>query len=222
MLIEHEDFNGAERHISEKYQSQWADVVRITRSLPLHVKASDQAGIQGEPIFDAVGTNAYLKEEFDKRGWKSRILIPKEYKALGKDVDFGKGGLIIEVQFSNYPFLLNNLFRSEMFFRSGVPLAEDPTELLVIITKSVMFPAPQATLYYEQAVEQVETLARYGVFNIPTRIVGLLEKKDAIVDAEWTTYGAARYSRTIDCQRKVRVQITPKKPDAPRCELTFA
>ena len=74
--------------------------------MPLHIKASDQAGIQGNPIFDPVGTNEYVKTALIQYNWQSNLPIPVAYSFLGKEVDFGKAGIIIEIQFSNYPYLL--------------------------------------------------------------------------------------------------------------------
>lgn len=60
VLIECKDFNGANLAVSERYAGEWEDVKAVLRSLPLHIKASDQAGMQGEQIFDVVGTNAFI------------------------------------------------------------------------------------------------------------------------------------------------------------------
>ena len=78
------------------------------------------------------------------------IPIPAEYDFLGTGIDFGSQGMLIEVQFSNYPFLLNNTVRSELFWQAKIPLAHKHTEVVVIITKAHMFPASNSTLYYEQ------------------------------------------------------------------------
>src|SRR4051794_15797231 len=60
---------------------------------------------------------------------------------LGTDVNLGKNGVITEVQFSDYPFLLNNLMRSELLFKAGVDLPNKAAGLLIVMTKAHMFPA---------------------------------------------------------------------------------
>ncbi|MEH2284834.1 MAG: hypothetical protein V7K90_26540 [Nostoc sp.] len=56
---------------------------------------------------------------------------------------------------SNYPFLLNNTLRSELFFKAKTEFVGYPTNLVIIVTKALMFPASNSTLYYEQAVNQL-------------------------------------------------------------------
>lgn len=219
MLIEYRDFNGADITVRDRYQAQWEDVEEALVSVSLHLKSSDQANLQGNPIFDPVGTNAAIKMALTSKQWLSNIRIPQEYKFLGTDVDFGKDGVILEVQFSNYPFLLNNVIRSELFYKAGTPLSMQPTGLLLVVTKAHMFPASQSTLYFEQAVRQLGALTDNGVLDLPIRLVGLFEQRDATVPAIWTRYENARTSRTIIEQATVSLKITSGKRSTSRCEL---
>lgn len=220
MLFKCRDFNGAEDVIRRRYREAWEEVKETISGMPLHIKASDQKGKQGTPIFDAVGTNSYLKRALAGLSWDSGIPIPQEYKFLGKEVDFGKDGSIVEVQFSNYPFLLNNLLRSELFYKAVAHMPKEPVGLLLIITKSGMFPASNSTLYYERAVEQISALAEYSVFDIPIRLLGLFEPKDEIIEAVWTEYEDPRYSRTIICQKQHKLQVSQRLQTI-RCDLSF-
>lgn len=103
MRIDLVDYNGADVLLGTPYASEWRELVDVTRGMPLHLKASDQAGLVGNLIFDPVGTNAYLKQALVDLGWNAGVVIPDEFSFLGTDVDFVKGGLLGEVQFSNYP-----------------------------------------------------------------------------------------------------------------------
>lgn len=197
MLIKWADFNGAEEVSGHEAHDQWREICALIEGMPLHLKASDQAGLQGQPIFDPVGTNNFLKKGLERFGWNSNIPIPANFRFLGTDVDFGKLGVLVEVQFSNYPFLLNNILRSELFFKSQVNVAGRELNILVIITKARMFKASNSTLYYEQAVSQVDALAQHNVFDVPVRIVGLFETSAPDVAVIWTEYENPRYSRTV-------------------------
>lgn len=168
--------------------------------MPLYVKHSDQAGKIGQFIFNSVGTNFHIKKELINRKWVTNILIPHQFNFLGIDVDFEKNGIIIEVQFSNYPFLLNNLLRSELFYKSKTVFNNKPVETLIIISKAHMFPAPNSTLYYlyyEQAMKQLNELIKNNVFDIPIRLVGLFENEQVATPAIWTEYSSNRYSRSV-------------------------
>jgi hypothetical protein len=214
------DFNGAAEAIDAQFASEWEEVQEVLTDMPLHIKASDQAGIQGTPIFDAVGTNGSIHQELTDRGWRDHLPIPAEYQFLGKDVDFGKGDVILEVQFSNYPFLLNNLMRSELFYKAGVDLDGIGVQLLVIVTKGKMWPASQSTLYSEQAEHQISALAEVGVVELPIRLVGLIEQVPSTVQSVWTTYHAARYSRTVVEKELPACQIDAGARATSRVRLT--
>jgi hypothetical protein len=198
VLVQHADFNDAAAVVRRSYQQEWSEIDQILQAMPLHVKGSDQAGIQGRAIFDPVGTNDHIKSELQPHGWTPRVPIPSGYRFFGTDIDLWKPGVVGEVQFSNYPFLMNNVMRTEVLFRSGTVLRDErPPELLIVITKARMFPASQSTLYYEQAVNQVGAVVQAGALTVATRVVGLFEAVPSTVNAYWTAYHAARYSRTV-------------------------
>lgn len=202
MKILIEDFNNANSLCEKSCNSEWNDLFNILTDMPLHLKASDQEGIKGQGIFDPVGTNEYLKQKLITTNiWKTNVPIPKEYKFLGKEVDFINRSTLVEAQFSNYPFLLNNLIRSQLFINSNVCFDGFPISMLVIITKTNYIPSSNSTLYFEQAVNQINALVAAKVCNIPVRIVGLTENPNMSFNAVWTYYASSRYSRTIDTQK---------------------
>ncbi|MGK7940763.1 MAG: restriction endonuclease [Crocosphaera sp.] len=210
MEIEITDFNDSESLINYQFSYEWDVIETILTSMPLHLKASSQSGIEGNPIFDPIGTNEFIKTELIKQGWYPNIPIPKKYQFLGKDIDCGKLGIIIEFQFSNYPFLLNNLLRSELFFKSQITLNSQVTQLVIIITKAKMFPASNSTLYYEQAVKQLTALNQYKVFDVPIRLVGLFEKFEENATIVWSRYEQQR-SRKVIQQKQGQCIIIPGK-----------
>jgi len=216
MRINFQDFNGATAQIAGPYQQQWLELERVLTATPLHLKASDQANIQGRAIFDPVGTNQHIADGLVSLGWRQNIPIPEEFRFLGKDVDFGKNGVVVEVQFSNYPFLLNNTQRSELFYRAQTVFHGAPTGLVIIVTKAGMFPSSNSTLYYEQAFSQLTAMAQHGAFAVPIRLVGLFEDVGD-VQATWTDYTAARYSRTVGARELRPFVITNGR--AGRCKI---
>lgn len=197
MKVDVTDYNGAGNIIHGSFNNEWQDIFATISGMPLHLKASDQRGKQGTPIFDPVGTNQYIKDELVEKGWANNIPIPKQYNFLGTDIDFGKEGMLVEVQFSNYPFLLNNTVRSELFYKSGMNIDGVPMKMAVIIAKAHMFPSSNSTLYYEQAKNQLNELSKNGVFDVPIRLVGLFEDYNTSIPIRFTTYSDPRYSRTV-------------------------
>ncbi len=219
MQISIVDFNNAAELIPNTYGNEWEEIRQVLTGMPLHLKASDQAGLQGNPIFDPVGTNSYIKQNLVNRGWLPNLPIPSEYDFMGTDVDFVKNRTLIEVQFSNYPFLLNNIVRSELFFQGNIQFNNSTIGAVIIITKGHMFPASNSTLYYEQAAKQLSALSQNKVFDIPIRLVGLLEEYKQNVSCVWTTYDNPRYSRTVVNQSNIHCTIQPGRSAASRATI---
>lgn len=213
------DFNASETIFGKTHAREWREVEAALRRMPLHLKASDQYRKQGSLIFDPVGTNAYIRTTLGPHAWQAAN-IAQEFAFLGIDVDFAKSGVILEAQFSNYPFLLNNLLRSELFFRERVPFAGAPLTAVIIVVKAAMFPASNSTLYYEQALKQLNGLAMYRLFSVPLRLVGLFSPIQRGVQAVFTTYSAARYSRTINKHVGIVCDISSGRGE--RCKITRA
>ena len=221
MILKYSDFRGADIQASGGHQSEWEELQDVLSSLNLHLKASDQAGIQGKPIFDVVGTNEHIKLHLQEKNWSANVKIPKEFEFLGTDFDFSKNGVIVEAQFSNYPFLMNNVLRAQLFFKSKTPLLEEPTSLVIIITKAHMFPASNSTLYYEQGAKQLAALAKYQVFDVPIRLVGLFESLNSEIVAKWSEYENPRYSRTplFRTNRRCRIRAGANRRSRAQLEL---
>lgn len=210
------DFNGSDNVLSGSYAEMWRQVQLALESMPLHLKSSDQSGKQGGLIFDPVGTNAYIKATLAPFGWSKASITP-EYDFLGVDVDFARSGVVLEAQFSNYPFLVNNLLRSELFYREKVQFAKAPLSVVVIVTKAGMLPASNSTLYYEQALKQLNGFAKYKLFTVPARLIGLFSPIHEGVPATFTGYKDPRYSRTVVSTRTIVCNVI--KGRAERCSV---
>jgi hypothetical protein len=208
-----QDFNGAETYFGGAGKKQWAEIAEIVAAMPLHLQASDQARRVGSPIFDPKGTNAHLTDTAKVRGWES-VPVPKQLTVFGVDWDAGKSGCLAEWQFSNYPFLWNNVIRTEAVFKSKTDLpVVGVTNALIVVTKSGIFPASNSTLYFEQAAAQLDVVIKLQAFTVPIRLVGLTLTKDCkSTGAVWTKYGG-RYHR--DGERTDRTfSVSWKKPTA--------
>jgi hypothetical protein len=216
------DYNSAADLFENRLGKQWDDISAAIRRTPLHLKASDQDGKQGDPIFDPVGTNLALKGHLKGVGWESDVPVPKDHRILGKAVDFAKGSVLIEAQFSNYPFLLNNILRTELFYQAEVSIIKASTvRAAVIITKARMFPASNSTLYFEQAEAQLGALAQHSVFDAPIRLVGMFVKPGVRCTAVWTKY-KSRTSRTIVRQSQRKCIFRAGPTERSRCAVQWS
>lgn len=139
---------------------------------------------------------------------------------MGKDVDFFHDGLLVEAQFSNYPFFLNNVVRSALLAKSGIQLSGPRVRVVVIVTKARLFPSSNSTLYYEQAVNQLDAFTRHGVFDIPIRVVGLFETPGSEVSAVWRQ-SPRRYSRDLSSLQNVVCHLSDQKRPNSICKITI-
>lgn len=199
------DYNGADVLCAGRFKAEWTEVEKVLTAMPTHLKASDQAGKQGELIFDPKGTNEFITGNLLAAGW-SKARVPPAWAFFGVDVDSSKRGVIVEAQFSNYPFLINNVFRTELFVKHSVCLGPDPTQLLVVVTKARIFPASNSTLYYEQGKAQLDALVAAQLLSIPIRLVGLTVPYGNS-PATFTDYKAARYSRTVGTRLTINCDV---------------
>lgn len=203
------DFNGAEAYFATDGASEWKDISTVLEKMPIFLQSSDEASKKGTPIFDPKGSNAHLTGETAKLGW-IKVAIPPELAVFGKDWDRGKGGTLAEFQFSNYPFLWNNVIRAELLAAMNVALPGlGATKALLVITKSGSFPSSNSTLYYEQALAQANlAVESKKLFTIPTRLVGLCIPKGADqIEAAWSVY-SGRYGRQAEQRSMTKFGVT--------------
>lgn len=208
-----EDFNGADAYYAAGGAAEWADLKDVVNRLPLYLQASQQAGIGGRPIFDPKSTNAFLTTEAKSKGWNS-IAVPNDLTEFGTDWDAGKGSTLAEWQFSNYPFLWNNVIRSEAVFKGKMKLGGlKLIQALIVVTKSGLFPSSNSTLYFGQAKAQLQGVMKFGTFSIPIRLVGLTIP-DAATEVEviWSEY-AGRYARDTLKQTKKTMKVQWRAAD---------
>ena len=207
------DFNDADAYYAGEGAQEWAEIEGIIRRLPLCFQGSLQAGIGGSPIFDPKATNAFLTSQALALGW-SVIPVPADLREFGADWDAGKGASLAEWQFSNYPFLWNNVIRSEAVYKYEVRLGNlEPIKALIVVTKSCVFPSSNSSLYFEQANAQLSGVTRIKAFSIPIRLVGLtLTPETKSIAVTWSEYGG-RTSRTVIRQvtRPMAVKWTDRK-----------
>jgi len=189
------DFNNSSQYFRSHGRQEWDDISDIISNMPLYLQPSQQSGIVGNAIFDPKATNNYLTTNTHQRSWRT-IHVPPQLQMFGKHWDSGKNGTLAEWQFSNYPFLWNNIIRTEAVISSNTNLNNNVLPKgLIIVTKSGMIPSSNSTLYYEQARAQISSVISLNVFKLPIRLIGLVIPTTLNeIDAVWTKYPNS-YSR---------------------------
>lgn len=146
--------------------------------------------------------------------------IPASHRHVGLHIDVGRPGVAVEIQFSNYPFLVDNVFRAERLFRGGVAVGGAPIRALVIVAKGHVFPASQSTLYYESAVRQVTDFVDLKLITMPVRLVGLSEAIGATVGSDWNVY-SGRTSRTQTATTRRQARLDPGARGTSRARIVL-
>jgi len=184
------------------------DVEAVLNAMPLQVKLSGQEGRTERLVFDPKATNAYMKAALGGLGWTNDNPIPPELSAFGKHVDHGKAGVLVEAQFSNYPFLPNNVMRAEVFYtlRTNLP-GMGRVECAIIVTKCKLFDAAQSTLHFEQAVKQLQVLHALGHVSVPMRVIGLCVRRGERVRATRSSYAQASWDRVAVNREEITVVV---------------
>jgi hypothetical protein len=202
MKLELRDFNGADQHFAGPGREAWSVVQGLLDAMPLYLQASGQRERKGSLIFDPKGTNAHLEAAAGMVGWTKRDL-PEDLLEFGVAVDSGHGGHIVERQFSNYPFLWNNLVRTQCLYarRCRLP-GMAALETAIIVTNVLEMPSSNSTLYYEQAVRQIGTVVSFGMVTVPIRLVGLTVPIRVPFECVVTRY-AARTARRVRSRNRV-------------------
>jgi hypothetical protein len=137
---------------------------------------------------------------------------------FGTDVDYFHRGFLVEAQFSNYPFLLNNVIRSAIFAKSNTSIGGGLVAALGIIAKAHMFPAANSTLYYEQGVGQLTALEEHGFVHLPIRMIGLFAEIGRPVPTVLTKYHA-RYGRVVASSESVNCVFERGAGSDSRCKM---
>ncbi|MCW6037040.1 hypothetical protein K4A83_12290 [Spirulina subsalsa FACHB-351] len=73
----------------------------------------------------------------------------------------------VEQTLCSMPFLLNNIIRSEVLFKSKLALNSHSVALIVLVTKFDILPSANSSLHYTQAVEQLLVIETSNIFSLP-------------------------------------------------------
>ncbi len=86
MQIRFTDYNDSNSVIATRFSAEWGEIEETLQALPVHLQPSDEATIQGTPIFDPKATNVAIKNQLgaDPRNWHS-LPVPAEYQSLGSN-----------------------------------------------------------------------------------------------------------------------------------------
>jgi hypothetical protein len=122
MRYEIDAVNNALVYLQANRIGELNDILCVLDNAPYQVQLCGQKGRQGELIFSPSVTNTVLENDFVSRGWEARVPLFNAGYDTGKDVDFYKNGVVVEVQFAHYGLCLTDISRMERLFTGGLKL----------------------------------------------------------------------------------------------------
>lgn len=170
MRFEVADFNDGWAVLAKKHPAEWAELQAVLSETQYHVQLCNQKGRTEERIFSPSMANSALKDALLTRGWEAGVRIENSSYESGKDVDFFKNGVVLEVQFAHYGLLQADISRMEQLHTDVLRLAggrKVSCGVEIVVTNGM--PRSQSVAHMEQAQTRAAPIAR----TIPVALVGI-------------------------------------------------
>ena len=138
-------------------------------------KSKEQGRRFGKMLYDPSQLNGEFKREFTERGYEDLRLeldfkIKLKYKNLsrgGKQVDFAKDKVHIEVQFGKYAFLFHDMSKFQYSYNEGIM---DVGVEIAATYKMAYYEMSSGVSYGEQLVNDIISLRR-NYPAVPVKII---------------------------------------------------
>ena len=125
MNITTEDVNDAQNILEQNFLALYNELLNILDQCEYQMQASHQRERMGNTIFSPSITNKVLKTFFENYGWEANVPLLNPGYNTGKDVDFYKDGIVVEVQFAHYALMTSDAARLEALFNGNMRLVGD-------------------------------------------------------------------------------------------------
>ncbi|TMT85823.1 hypothetical protein E2L06_04135 [Haloterrigena sp. H1] len=226
MRFEKMSFNDGEAVFEQELKSHLDEIEEVLSTVDYQVNYTFQSGRENELIFDPVGTNSVLRDEFTERGWQKEVNIANSGYDTGKDIDITKGPVAGEIQFGNFAYLDADCNRLQRLYEGQIELetGSDIEAGIIIVVKQDM-PTSQSVSHYQQATRRAAPSALNNTFTcpncgeevdngIPTLIYGI-EPPEEGENVIFNEYEAPR-SRTLESQKEIsfREKYLPEEQNA--------
>lgn len=170
MRIEVHSVNGGEFFLAQNHPNEWVEFIEMIAEVPYHVQLCRQKGRETEMIFSPSMANAELKKRLVDKNWSANVPIANPSYHSGKDVDFYKNGVVLEVQFAHYGLMQADVGRMEELRTGGLALAGGfPVDCGIELVVTNRMPRSQSVAHLGQALTRAAPLAR----TLPLILVGI-------------------------------------------------
>lgn len=170
------DRNGAFTLLHADYASELAELELAIRQAEYQMQMCGEKGRTNEMIFSPSLSNDSIKQGLISLGWEHNVRLLNPTPESGRDVDYYKRGIAVEVQFAHYGLCVTDISRLERLFtgdlalRPGTDGRTRPVEVGVSVVVEKAMPTSQGVSNLDQLTTRAATLAA----SIPLLMVGIV------------------------------------------------
>lgn len=181
MRYQFHDLNGAD--VILQGTAEWDEIDNVLQDLKYGVQLCRQKDRETELIFSPSTSNERICDRLTALGWAPGVALQNPSYDTGKEVDFYKNGIVLEVQFAHYGLLQTDISRMQRLFDGGLKLSNGGKVKcgIEIVVNSDM-PTSQSVSHFGQATSRGAAIAS----SVPLRLVGI-EKPctgDSVIEYE--------------------------------------
>lgn len=170
MRFQTASFNQGDTYLSQHKSAEWSELADLLSRTVYNVQRCGQRNRENELIFSPSMTNAVLREELTQMGWISGIKLDNPGYDVGKDIDFYKNGILLEIQFAHYGILQADIVRMQGLYQQKYFLQNHlPVECGIELVVQNSMPTSNSVAHFDQATQRAAASAT----SLPLVIVGL-------------------------------------------------
>ncbi len=171
-----EDCNDGLAVLQQNHPAELAEIQAAISGMEYHVQLCGEAGRTSELIFSPSLNNDGLKSAFRAFNWECGVALENPTPETGRDVDYYKNGVVVEVQFAHYALCITDVSRMQRLFTQQVRLKPYPngTPRDVLVGVEIVVDASMPTSQGVARLGQLRTRAAPLATSLPLWMVGVL------------------------------------------------
>lgn len=191
-----EERNAGHAVLKQQHQQQLAEILSVVAGVEYQVQLCGEAGRTSELIFSPSFNNASIKAAFGALGWECGVALENPTPETGRDVDYYKDGVVVEVQFAHYALCFADVSRMQRLFSGQLHLKPRtggkprPVYVGAEIVVDAAMPTSQGVARLNQLRERGAPLAT----SLPLLMVGVLPPQPGDIVVQHTHVPRSRRS----------------------------
>lgn len=176
MRYETEEVNNAMAFLQANRSAELNELFSVLDNALYQVQFCGQRGRETELIFSPSMSNTVLKDSFTSLGWEAGVPLANPGYDTGRDVDFYKNGVVVEVQFAHYGLCMTDISRMERLYSRSLQLQSNPSGAPrhVVAGVEIVVDRHMPTSQSVAHMEQLRTRGAPVALTLPLLMIGIL------------------------------------------------